>query len=422
MPNKIIKQLEKAKKASHETGLLAHAKRILILKNLAREIRRNKKAIFWANQKDLRKFSSENKSRGEMRDRLLLNDARIENMARELEELAEMPDPIGEIFDFRERHGLKICKKRIPIGVIGIIYESRPNVTVDVAGICLKSGNTAVLKGGKEARESNLALYKTIRHALKKSGVSENAVQLIDPKSKEAAQEMIKANGLVDVVIPRGGAGLIKFVRENATVPVIETGSGVCHTYVDNEVNLEESVKVVFNAKTSRPSVCNALDTLVIHEKIAREFLLKATKPLSAKKVEIFADPTSYKILKKNYPAGLLKKAKPKHFGHEFLSLKMSIKTVTSFEEALQFIIKYSSGHSEAILTENKKKAEKFMTEINSSVVYTNASTRFSDGAMFGLGSEIGISTSKLHARGPMGTQDMTTYKWTVIGKYNARE
>ena len=418
MHKRINKQLNKAKSASISFGLLPHSERILILKNLAKELRKNKKMIISANLKDLKKIPKSSP----MRDRLLLNNARIEGMAKEIENLIKMPDPIGKIFDCRERLGLKICRKKVPIGVIGVIYESRPNVTTDVAGICIKSGNAVVLKGGKEARESYIALHKIIKRSFMLSKVNPEAVQFIDPKIKDSVLDIISANGLVDVIIPRGSSGLINFVRKNATVPVIETGAGVCHTYVDDEAILDKSAKIIFNAKTQRSSVCNALDTALVSRKIAKEFLPKMAKLLKEKNVEIFADTESFKVLKGCYPKNLLKIAKASDFGREFLSQKISIKIVSGIDEAIKFISKYSSKHSEAILTENKKNAERFLKEIDSAVVYVNASTRFSDGAVFGLGSEIGVSTDKIHARGPMGPNEMTTYKWIVSGKYNTRK
>lgn len=417
MNKKILKQLNNVRVASESFGLLPHTKRILILKNLSAELLKNKKLIITANTKDLKKLSKNN----EMYDRLLLNEKRIEGMAKEIENLIKMKDPIGEIFDCKKLSGLKICKKRVPIGVIGVIYESRPNVTTDVAAICLKSANGIILKGGKEARESYIILHKLIKNALVKSNINSEIVQFIDPKIKDAVLDIISANGLVDIIIPRGGKSLIDFVRKNATVPVIETGAGVCHTYVDESASLEKSAEIIFNAKTQRPSVCNALDTLLVNKNIAKEFLPKVAKLLIKKNVELFADTESYKILENVYQKNLLKIAKATDFGREFLSQKMSIKIVSNTDEAIKFINKYSSKHSEAILTENKKNAEKFLQEIDAAVVYVNASTRFSDGAVFGLGSEIGISTQKIHARGPMGPKEMTTYKWIVSGKYNVR-
>ena len=417
MDKKILKQLKNAKAAEETFGLLSLSKRNKILKNLARLIKKNKKSILSANTKDLKKMKKDDP----MYDRLVLNDKRIEGMIKEINNLSKMPDPIGEIFDERKGPGIEIKKKRVPLGVVAVIYESRPNVTTDVAAICIKSGNVAVLKGGKEARESSLALHKLIQKSLEESRVSKEAVQLIDPKIKNAAESIISADGWIDLIVPRGSERLIKFVRENAIVPVIETGAGVCHTFVDESAKLDDSAKIIFNAKTERPSVCNALDTAVIHEKISEKFIPKMAQLLSKKDVEIFADSKSYKILEKVYPVKLLRRAQESDFGKEFLSLKMSVKIVSDFNEALRFIKKYSSHHSEAILTENKKNAERFLKEIDAATVYVNASTRFSDGAIFGLGSEIGISTSKLHARGPMGPKEMTTYKWLVSGKYSIR-
>lgn len=421
MDKKILKQLNNAKEASREFSLLSHSKRILILKNLVKELRKNKESIIAVNLKDLKKLPLNDP----MRDRLLLNDARIESMAKEIESIINMPDLIGEVFDCRnskENKELKISKKRVPFGVIGVIYESRPNVTTDVAAICIKSGNVVILKGGKEARESYVVLHKIIKKALVLSGVNPEAVQFIDPKIKDAVLNIISANDLVDVIIPRGSSNLINFVRANATVPVIETGAGVCHTFVDESAKLDPSASIIFNAKTQRPSVCNALDTLLVHAKIAEKFLPIIAGLLIQKEVEIFADLKSFGILKKCYPVNLLKKATTEYFGREFLSQKMSVKIVQSVEEAIKHINKYSSKHSEAILSENKQNCQKFLDEIDAAVVYTNASTRFSDGAIFGLGSEIGISTSKLHARGPMGAKEMTTYKWVAKGKYSIRK
>ncbi len=418
MNAKILKQLQKAKHGSEELALLPHNKRNQILKNLAKNLRASKKAIIAANAKDLKNFDSANP----MRDRLVLNDDRIENMAREIEDIVKLKDPIGEILDCRENVGLRICKKRVPFGVIGIIYESRPNVTTDVAAICIKSGNAGVLKGGKEARESYVILHKLIDQTFKDAGVTPGAIQFIDPKEKDAVADIITAHNFVDVIIPRGSSRLINFIRDNATVPVIETGAGVCHTFVDASAKLTPSAKIIFNAKTQRPSVCNSLDTLLVHKDIVSKFLPETAKLLAAKEVEIFADPASFKILENRYPAHLLKKATPAHFGEEFLSQKMSIKVVSNIEEAIGHIRKYSSKHSEAILSENKGNTEKFLNEVDAAAVYSNASTRFSDGAIFKLGSEIGVSTSKLHARGPMGPAEMTTYKWVVTGNYNTRK
>jgi glutamate-5-semialdehyde dehydrogenase len=421
MNTEILQQLEKAKIGSRDLALLPHAKRNQILKNLAKNLRNNKKIIISANTKDLENMDKEDKN-NPLRDRLLLNDQRIEGMAKEIDGIIKLKDPIGKVFDCRDNLGLKICRKRVPFGVIGIIYESRPNVTTDVTAICIKSGNAAVLKGGKEARESYIILHELIKKSFVEAGANPEAVQFIDPKNREAVMDIINAHNLVDVIIPRGSSRLIDFVRENATVPVIETGAGVCHTFVDESAKLDPSAKIVFNAKTQRPSVCNSLDTLLVHKKIANALLPKVAKLVEAKQVEIFADTESSKILKNIYPSELLKVATDESFGREFLSQKMSIKVVANIDEAIAHITKYSSKHSEAVLTENKTNKEKFLNEVDAAVVYTNTSTRFSDGAIFKLGSEIGVSTSKLHARGPMGPQEMTTYKWVVAGKYQTRK
>ncbi len=417
MNKNILKQLNKAKESSISLGVLSHSKRILVLKNIIKGLEANKKQIIRANARDLKNFSINDP----MRDRVVLNDVRISNMVEEIKNIIKMPDPIGEIFDCRDRFGLKICRKRVPIGVVGIIYESRPNVTTDVTCICIKSGNAVILKGGKEARESYIILHKIIKNAFLLSGVNSEAVQFIDPKIKDSVLDVITANGLVDVIIPRGSSRLINFVRENATVPVIETGAGVCHIFIDDSAKINLSAEVIFNAKTQRPSVCNSLDTLLIHSKIAEKFLPIVAGLLVQKQVEIFADLKSFQVLKNLYPLSLLKKVKATDFGREFLSQKISIKIVSNVNEAMKHINKYSSKHSEAILSENKQNCKKFLSEVDSAVVYVNTSTRFSDGAVFGLGSEIGVSTSKLHARGPMGPKEMTTYKWIVTGQYSIR-
>ncbi|MFA6257307.1 MAG: glutamate-5-semialdehyde dehydrogenase [Candidatus Paceibacterota bacterium] len=418
MDKKISKQLHRAKQASGDFGLLSHSQRILILKYLVKGLHKNRNKIIRANTRDLKNLHINDP----MRDRLLLDDARIEGMVKEIKNIIKMPDPIGEVFNCRNVSGIKTCRVRVPIGVVGIIYESRPNVTTDVAAICIKSGNVAVLKGGKEARASCFALHKIIKDALVSAGANPDAVSFIDPKVKNAAQSVITALGLVDVVVPRGSQGLINYVRENAMVPFIETGAGVCHTFVDQSAKLNKSANVIFNAKTQRPSVCNSLDTLLVHKDIADKFLPVVSKLLSKKEVEIFADPGSFKILKNIYPADFLKKATGADFGREFLSQKMSVKVVAGIGEALKHIGKHSSKHSEAILSEDKENCRRFLAAVDAAVVYVNASTRFSDGAMFGLGSEIGISTSKLHARGPIGPREMTTYKWIATGKYSVRK
>lgn len=413
----ILPILKKAKQASLEINNSSHIQRKKILNDISKGLIDNQREILRANAKDLAFFDVDNP----LRDRLLLNKERIKGMASELRSLVNLPDPIGEIFDCRKRSGLKICRKRVPLGVVAVVYESRPNVTTDVAGICLKSGNAAILKGGKEAKNSYQVLVRIIQSALKKNNLDPNAVQMIDPTNRSLVKELITADQYVDLIIPRGSAGLINFVRTNSTVPTIETGAGVCHTFIDATANLKKSVKVVFNAKTQRVSVCNALDTALIHKKIVSKFLSMMAKKLLEKEVEIFADESSYKILSKIYPKKLIKKAKKSDFGREFLSQKMSVKIVSGINEAIEHISTYSSKHSEAILTGSEKNKNKFLELVDAAVIYVNASTRFSDGAVFGLGAEIGISTQKMHARGPMGAAEITTYKWVVEGNYSIR-
>ncbi|PIW36652.1 MAG: glutamate-5-semialdehyde dehydrogenase [Candidatus Kerfeldbacteria bacterium CG15_BIG_FIL_POST_REV_8_21_14_020_45_12] len=415
--NKLLPQLKRAKIAAKSVNVLSHATRQRALKYLATELREQATSILRANSKDAAALDLNDP----MRDRLLLSVERIEGMAQEIEGLVDLPDPIGKTYNHRTRHGLKLYRQRVPLGVIGIVYESRPNVTTDVTGICLKSGNAVILKGGKEAKYSYTALMKVIHAALTKAGITKDAVQMVDPTNRALVTDLITADGYLDLVIPRGSQRLINFVRTTATVPVIETGAGVCHTFVDATANLKKSAVVVFNAKTQRPSVCNALDTLLIHKKIAKKFLPQVAELLQTKHVEIYADSGSYAILKTCYPSKLLKKAKTTDFGREFLSQSMSVKIVGNIEQAIEHINTYSSKHSEAILTESKTNTNLFQTLVDAAVVYTNASTRFSDGSMFGLGSEIGNSTQKIHARGPMGPAEMTTYKWIVAGKYTPR-
>ncbi len=415
--NKLLPQLKKAKAAAKTVNVLPHAKRQQALKNLAAGLRASAKAIVRANAKDVALFDATDP----MRDRLLLTEERVEGMAKEIDGIIALKDPVGQTYDHRRRHGLELHRKRVPLGVIGIIYESRPNVTTDVTGICLKSGNVVILKGGKEAKHSYRALMKVIHAALSKAGIDKNAVQMIDPTNRALVTDLITADGYIDLVIPRGSQGLINFVRDTATVPALETGAGVCHTFVDKTAPLKKSATIIFNAKTQRPTVCNALDTALVHKSIARKLLPLMAKQLQTMNVEIFADAPSYTILKSHYPTKLLKKAKPADFGREFLSQRMSVKIVSGIEEAIEHINTYSSKHSEAILTNTAKHKQLFQALVDAAVVYTNASTRFSDGAMFGLGSEIGNSTQKMHARGPMGPAEMTTYKWIVTGKYTPR-
>jgi glutamate-5-semialdehyde dehydrogenase len=334
--------------------------------------------------------------------------------------VANLDSPVGKVLKETVRpNGLKIKKVTVPFGVIGIIYEARPNVTFDVFSLCLKSGNACVLKGGSDAIYSNQAIVSVIQKVLQKYELDENTVALL-PAGREETNEMLRAHGYIDLIIPRGSQGLINFVRENATIPVIETGAGICHTYFDEFGDAEKGGEIIFNAKTRRPSVCNALDCLVIHESRLNELPVFAEK-LSEARVFIYADEKSYEILKEKYPQELLEPATEESFGTEFLSLKMAVKTVGSFNEALEHINKYTSKHSEAIISENQGRIESFRKMVDASSVYSNVSTAFTDGAQFGLGAEIGISTQKLHARGPMALEELTSYKWIIEGDGQVR-
>lgn len=372
--------------------------------------------ILSANRKDLKKMSEADPKY----DRLRLTPERIKDMADGLKALADMQSPVGEVMENRMRpNGLQVTRVRVPIGVIGMIYEARPNVTTDAFGIAFKTQNAIALKGSEDAHATNQALVGIIQRVLKKNAVSENVVYLL-PAKRSAVGALLKADGLVDVIIPRGSQGLITYVRKQATVPVIETGAGVVHTYFDVEGSVDIGKHVILSAKTRRPSVCNALDTLLIHERRLSDLPALVTR-LAEKKVIIYADQKSFWALAESYPKELLKKAKKEHFGKEFLDFAMSIKTVASLDDALKHIAAFSSRHSEAIITDNAASAERFLNEVDAACVYHNTETGFSDGAEFGLGAEIGISTQKLHARGPMGLAEMTSYKWVVRGNGQTR-
>ena len=414
--NNIVSQLKKNKSASAQLALLDHATRQAILLDIAKSLTESSKEISSANAKDISAFKG-----GEaMRARLEFS-SRLSGCIRGIEDVAKLPDPLGKVLEKRTRpNGLAIEKITVPLGVIGVIYESRPGVTIDLVALALKSGNAVVLKGGKESYLTNCRIVECIQKVLEEHHVSKDAVTLINPKDNWK-KELLNAHGLVDLLIPRGGAGLIKFVRENARIPIIETGAGVCHIFADESCDVKKAVGIIVNAKVQAPGVCNALDCLVMHEKIAQQLLPATAEELSSYKVEIFADAPSFRILKDKLPANLLKKAKVSDFGYEFLSLKMSVKIVKNFEEGLAFVKKYTSQHTEAILTENKEHAERFLKEIDAAVVMHNASTRFTDGGEFGMGAEVGISTQKLHARGPMGVEALTSYKWIVRGNGQTR-
>ena len=350
-----------------------------------------------------------------MYDRLLLTKERIEGIAADIRNVASLPSPLGKTLMHTERpNGMKITKVTIPFGVVGIIYEARPNVTFDVFSLCLKSGNACVLKGGTDAHNSNSAIVKVIQSVLEKFELDKNIVTLL-PAGREATAELMNAVGYVDVIIPRGGKGLIDFVRDNSRIPVIETGAGICHTYFDEFGDLEKGKEIIFNAKTRRVSVCNALDCLVINEKRLSD-LSKLCEKLAEKNVIIYADVKAFTFLNGKYPIHLLKKASDESFGTEFLDYKMAVKTVESIEDAVNHIAAFSSKHSECIISENQMNINFFDKMVDAACVYTNVSTAFTDGAQFGLGAEIGISTQKLHARGPMALEELCSYKWIIKG------
>lgn len=387
-----------------------------VLRELAKQARENTAYILSENQKDLERMNEADPKF----DRLKLTVERIEGIASDIENVATLESPVGKLLKENTRpNGLKISKITVPFGVIGIIYEARPNVTFDVFALCLKSGNACVLKGGSDAFYSNQAIVSIIQKVLEKYNIDKNVVSLL-PVGREETNEMLRAHGYIDLIIPRGSQGLINFVRENATIPVIETGAGICHTYFDEFGDTEKGINIVFNAKTRRVSVCNALDCLVIHKSRLKDLSQFAQK-LATQNVEIYADAAAYNSIKDVYPAQLLNKASEESFGTEFLSMRMSIKTVDSFEHAIEHINTFSSKHSEAIISENADNIQKFRKMVDASSVYSNTSTAYTDGAQFGLGAEIGISTQKLHARGPMALEELCSYKWIIEGDGQVR-
>lgn len=408
--------LESVSKASVSVRKLSLLSKKNIVSGLADLLISNEQAIIRENQKDLDRMEDSNPKK----DRLLLNEARIKDLASALNDILKLEDPTGKVLlEKKMENGLYIQKMSVPIGVVGVIYESRPNVTIDVAALCLYAGNAVVLRGGSDAEYTNRILVDLIHQALRENGVDENAIQLM-PVDRKFVKELLEAVKYVDIIIPRGSQQLIDFVRANSKVPTIETGAGVCHTYVESSADLDKAAKIVINAKTQRPSVCNALDTVLVDREIAAGFLPKIIDSFNAFEVEIFADDSAFDILQKeNYPR--LKHATLEHFGMEYLSQKCSVKTVADMDEALEHIRIYSSKHSEAIVSEDAEKCERFLQEVDAAAVYMNASTRFTDGGCFGLGAEIGISTQKLHARGPFALEKLTTEKWIVRGNGQTR-
>lgn len=357
-----------------------------------------------------------------MLDRLSLH-GRLEGIAADIRHVMVLPDPIGEIFDEKNLpNGLYLCKKRTPIGVLGMIYEARPNVTIDVAALAIKTGNCAILRGGSETIFSNIELIKVIHKSLVNANLPIDAIQLVMDADRRYVAELLKMHEFIDLIIPRGGVNLHRFCRENSTIPVITGGIGICHLFADEQVDLEKSLDVIYNAKTQRPTVCNALDTLLVHSSIANQLIPQVVAKLEAAGVSFRLDSKAMQVMEKVLPKSYIKSAEPKDWDTEWLSLVLGIKVVDYLDEALNHIKEYSTGHSDGILTDIPDHAERFIDEIDSAAVYVNASTRFTDGAQFGLGAEVAISTQKLHARGPMGLKELTSYKWVIRGDYHVRK
>lgn len=408
----LISMGQKAKEASYELGVASPGQKNEALTFMAEELIKAKEEIIKANEID-RQNAIKKGITDALLDRLSLDDSRIEAMAQGLLDIVKLQDPVGEVTNMWQMpNGLQIGQKRVPIGVLGIIYESRPNVTSDAAGLCLKSGNAVILRGASDAINSNKAVAKALVAGIKRSGLPQDCVQLLEDTSRETAREMMRLNDYIDVLIPRGGAGLIKSVVQNATVPVIETGAGICHLYVDQDASLDMALEIAKNAKIQRPSVCNAIETILVHQKVAQEFLPKLQEIF--KNVQIYGDEKTRKIID-------CLKATEKNYATEYDDYICNIKVVDDIEEAIEHIYTYSTKHSESIITENKETAKYFMDSLDSACVYHNASTRFSDGGEFGFGAEVGISTQKLHARGPLGLQEITSTKYMIYGNGQVR-
>ena len=412
----IVKQLQAVQNASRKIVTLDTEAINGLLVDLADRIPAAAEAILEANRKDLERMDAADPRY----DRLLLNESRLNSIATDLRNVAALPSPLNRVLEERTLpNGLELKKVSVPLGVVGIIYEARPNVTFDVFALCLKSGNATVLKGGSDAAFSNIAIVELIQSVIRDRGLDADIIYLL-PAEREAAHILLNAVGYIDVIIPRGSQQLIDFARKHSTVPVIETGAGIVHTYFDTSGDLSMGRDIVFNAKTRRPSVCNALDTLIVHESRIDD-LPVLVELLEEKMVQIYADEPAYYKLLGRYPDELLELASPEHFGTEFLSLKMSIKTVASLDEALDHIAHHSSKHSEAIIASDQAAIDAFMKRVDAAAVYANTSTAFTDGAQFGLGAEIGISTQKLHARGPMALKELCSYKWLITGQGQVR-
>ncbi len=414
----LIEMGQRAKAAARELARATTDQKNAALAALADRLVADRAEVLSANAQDVAAAQANGLSPA-MLDRLTLNEVRIAGMATDLHNVTTLPDPVGEIFEATTLpNGLAIHKQRVPLGVLGVIYEARPNVTMDVAGLALKTGNAAILRGGSETLNSNRALVDVIQQALKESGLPTDAVQFIDDADRVRVLELLQLDQYVDMIIPRGGAGLHQFCREHSRIPVITGGIGICHLFVDDSAELETAVKIIFNAKVQRPTVCNALDTALVHRAVAAEFLPRVVEHLATAGVTFRADASVQPYLTNDprvTPAG------PQDFDTEWLSLVLGLKVVDNLDEAIAHIAAHSTAHSDGILTRTDEHAQRFIAEVDSAAVYVNASTRFTDGAQFGLGAEVAISTQRLHARGPMGLRELTTYKWVVVGQGHVR-
>ncbi len=419
----LIRLGENARRAAGALMVAAAPAKNAALEAIARTLEENAAEIFAANAEDI----AAGKAAGiapNLLDRMLLDEKRLAGIVEGVRQVAALKDPIGEVLHAETLpNGLIVSQMRVPLGVVGMIYEARPNVTVDAAVLCLKSGNAVILRGSKDILRSNICLVKLMRQALTEAGLDPDCIALVEDPSRETATAFMKLSGYLDVLIPRGGAGLIRSTVENATVPVIETGTGNCHVYVDKDADLEKALPILMNAKTQRIGVCNACESLVIHEKIVDTFMPKLTEALQKKNVELHADERSFAAAESDTALNraLIKPAVEEDWGKEYLDYMISAKTVASVDEAIEHINRYNTGHSEAIITENYTNAQKFLDEVDAACVYVNASTRFSDGFEFGFGAEIGISTQKLHARGPMGLEALTSTKYIIYGNGQVR-
>ena len=422
--NTAIEELEAkgkaAKAASRKLAYLSTEVKNKALHNISQDLTARKTEILAANEMDCKEAEASGMDAA-LLDRLMLSTSRLESIAQDVLTVAALPDPVGEVFDMRTLpNGLLIGRKRVPFGVIGAIYESRPNVTIDISVLCLKSGNAIILRGGKEAINSNSALAGVVREAATRAGVPEGAVQFVDNTDRTLINHLLTMSSSIDLIIPRGGASLIKFVNQDAAMPVISGGIGVCHTYVDKSADIAKAVAIADNAKVQRPSVCNALDTLLVHTDVARSYLPQIAAEWAKAGVEMHCDERALAILKANSSLRLAP-ATDEDWGKEFLALVAAVKVVDSLDEALEHIERHGSGADEAIVTENYSAAMRFLNEVDAACVYVNASTRFTDGGQFGLGAEVAISTQKIHARGPIGLKELTTYKWIIFGSGQVR-